>query len=922
MHYIGMAAMRLDAIADYNPALVALSVLIAFGASGLGLGLAFNLADRATFGATISKIGSAILMGNAIAAMHYTAMAAVSFRTTKASTMPLSHSMNHSLLAVAVAIATLIILLLGLIASLVDRRLSIEIARAEERQQAAAALQQSESKFRSMVANIPGVVYRCACDSNWTMEYISDAVEEIFGYPACEFINNQVRSFASIIHPEDRGMVEQTVFNSLAEKQPYLINYRIKRADNSYSWVQEKGQGIFNDNGSWALLNGVILDITSRKQNEEELDRTQNFLNSIVENIPNSVVVKDSQNLRLVLSNKASEELVGYSKQELIGKSDYDFFPKEQADLFTAKDREVLANKQSLDIPEEFIQTKHQGVRIIHTKKIPLLDSAGNSQYLLAISEDITNRKETEIVLQRYQLLSEHTRDIVLFLRSDGQIIEANHAAVKAYGYERAELLSLNIYDLRDPQTYNNLADQMAKSQEQGILYETIHRRKDGSKFHLEVSSKGAVIGNEKLILNINRDITKRKQTEQELKEREAAIRSLYKVTSARRINFEGRLQGLLALGRRLFGLEMGALARIENQRYEVVASQIPPKINFKMPKGSITDLLLTYCSDAILAKEPICFESARTSKWCNHPAYTANKLEAFIGTPVIVNSKIYGTLSFFSHQPRSKLFNKGDRELMKLIAQWVGGEIERLQAEEEIRKALLKEQELNELKSRFISMASHEFRTPLSTILSSTELIKIYGHKFTEEKKEKHFDKITSAVKLMVNLLDDVLFIGKAEAGKIEFNPTNINLQAFCQEILEDLTLANNQHHSFVFESHGDCDRVEMDQKLLRQMLTNLLSNAVKYSLQGGTIHLKLVCQQEQVIFHIKDEGIGIPDADRERLFEVFHRASNVGTIPGTGLGMAIIKKAVDLHQGSITFSSSVGKGTTFTVCLPTRTK
>ena len=133
MHYIGMAAMRLDAIADYNPALVALSVLIAFGASGLGLGLAFNLADRATFGATISKIGSAILMGNAIAAMHYTAMAAVSFRTTKASTMPLSHSMNHSLLAVAVAIATLIILLLGLIASLVDRRLSIEIARAEER---------------------------------------------------------------------------------------------------------------------------------------------------------------------------------------------------------------------------------------------------------------------------------------------------------------------------------------------------------------------------------------------------------------------------------------------------------------------------------------------------------------------------------------------------------------------------------------------------------------------------------------------------------------------------------------------------------------------------------------------------------------------------------------------------------------------
>ena len=104
-----------------------------------------------------------------------------------------------------------------------------------------------------------------------------------------------------------------------------------------------------------------------------------------------------------------------------------------------------------------------------------------------------------------------------------------------------------------------------------------------------------------------------------------------------------------------------------------------------------------------------------------------------------------------------------------------------------------------------------------------------------------------------MVNLLDDVLFIGKAEAGKIEFNPTNINLQAFCQEILEDLTLANNQHHSFVFESHGDSDRVEMDQKLLRQMLTNLLSNAVKYSLQGGTIHLKLVCHRNKLFSILK---------------------------------------------------------------------
>jgi PAS domain S-box-containing protein len=242
----------------------------------------------------------------------------------------------------------------------------------------------------------------------------------------------------------------------------------------------------------------------------------------------------------------------------------------------------------------------------------------------------------------------------------------------------------------------------------------------------------------------------------------------------------------------------------------------------------------------------------------------------------------------------------------------------ERKQAEDDIRKALETERELGNLKSRFITMASHEFRTPLATISLCSELLKTYGHKFSDEKKLKQINQIQAAVQRMTHLLNDVLFIGKSEAGRIEFSPIELNLEAFCQELLEEMKMIFGNNYTFEFHFQGKESRVQMDENLLRQMLTNLLSNAVKYSPLGGTIKFNLICENGQAIFKVRDEGIGIPAADQPRLFEAFHRASNVGNISGTGLGTVIIKQAVDLHGGSITFESEVGVGTTFTVELP----
>jgi signal transduction histidine kinase len=198
-----------------------------------------------------------------------------------------------------------------------------------------------------------------------------------------------------------------------------------------------------------------------------------------------------------------------------------------------------------------------------------------------------------------------------------------------------------------------------------------------------------------------------------------------------------------------------------------------------------------------------------------------------------------------------------------------------------------------------------------------------------------------------MTDLLEDVLLIGRADAGKSEFNPVSLDLTEFCRNLVEEIQMSASNQHEINFVSNQiqfnterlnsevfslQCSQLEvltsyenesetivfMDEKLLRQILNNLLSNAIKYSPQGGIVHFALTCKNGEATFQIRDEGIGIPPADLARLFETFHRAKNVGKIPGTGLGLAIVKRCVEIHGGKIAVDSQVGVGTTFTVTLP----
>ncbi|MEB3278119.1 MAG: HAMP domain-containing sensor histidine kinase [Lyngbya sp.] len=253
--------------------------------------------------------------------------------------------------------------------------------------------------------------------------------------------------------------------------------------------------------------------------------------------------------------------------------------------------------------------------------------------------------------------------------------------------------------------------------------------------------------------------------------------------------------------------------------------------------------------------------------------------------------------------------------DLLQIIAQLQAEKQEMVEQHHQQMKQL--EQELNELKSRFITTVSHEFRTPLTTISFSAGLLENYSNKISDQKKQTHFQRIKQGIDQMTNLLEDVLIVGKLESGHLEMSLTDVNLEKFCRTLAEKMQ-QNTDKHSIIFSSEGSSFEGVFDENILRQLLNNLLSNAIKYSPEGGEILFKLICENNQAIFKIIDSGIGIPQKDQDRLFTNFYRGTNIGTISGTGLGLSLVKKIVDLHQGEISIESEENVGTEIRVTLP----
>jgi len=472
----------------------------------------------------------------------------------------------------------------------------------------------------------------------------------------------------------------------------------------------------------------TIRDTTERKRSQLALQKSEELVRLFVEYTPHPVAMFDRQMRYLVASRRwLTERSCNLKEEEIIGRPHYEIFPQEGERWKQIHEACLAGVGQKC---EEELITKADGSQEWAKWEInPWRKSNGEIGGCILVVEEISERKETQKQLakvntQLQQVLDAATEVAIIATDAEGTVTIFNSGAEKMLGYQASEIVgkeNMTLFHLPSELTEKGkeMTVQVGKTMDgfdvivedarKGIFAprEWRYLRKDGTHLlaNLVVTTTRDGDGKVAGFLGIVTDITEQKQTQTELKEAEAAIRSLYQVASDPKLNFEERLQRLLAMGRMRFKTEIGMLSRIEGDRYEIIAAQVPPGFPFSLNAGDGMELKQTFCSETITREEPISFEAAGNSEWRSHAAYsTFFKLETYIGVRVVAEGKVHGSLCFSSPRRREQKFKVSDRQFLELMAQWVGNEIERNNSkaalERQIQQAMLQKQLTEEIRS------------------------------------------------------------------------------------------------------------------------------------------------------------------------------------------------------------------------------
>lgn len=497
---------------------------------------------------------------------------------------------------------------------------------------------------------------------------------------------------------------------------------------------------------------------------------------------------------------------------------------------------------------------------------------------------EITRRTDAERNLgdatQRLQVLVSTTNDAVITIDEDSLVIDWNQAAERMFGWKRDEALGQVLTDLIVPEVHRPfhhagirkfLKDGSAPFFNRRV--ETTALRRNGEEFHAELSVWPVRIGEHYTFCSFVRDISRRKAAERALAESEAKYRKVV----------ENVNEGIL-----------------------VTASG---RILYANPRA----LALTGLDDETARSRPF-IEFIHAD---DRDRVLSNHLRRLRGEAVE------------NYYQFRVIHSNGDirwLEISAVVFEWQNAPATlnfltdvtlRRQVEQDMRSALARERELSELKSRFVAVASHEFRTPLAAILSSVELLDDYGSRLPDDERKEIVGLVKNAVSRMNSMVEQVLLTSKLESGSFMFEPSAHAVPALLVQVAAEMDQAHPQASRIAMRCEGVDEPRLVDSHLLHHVLVNLLSNALKYSPPDTAVTCTATADGESLCLAVADNGIGIPPADLPRLFESFHRGTNVGNVQGTGIGLHIVKECVGLHLGTIDVQSDPGAGTTFRVRL-----
>ncbi|MCX6151228.1 MAG: ATP-binding protein [Ignavibacteriales bacterium] len=516
-----------------------------------------------------------------------------------------------------------------------------------------------------------------------------------------------------------------------------------------------------------------------------------------------------------------------------------------------------------------------------------------------------------------YNILFEKNPSAILLIDSkDFSIKEVNNAACKFYGYSKNKFQKLNLLKIDNSLTgkpHLSILHHLKKKQ-----FYAIHSLKNGTRCNVEINSISFEINDELFFClivgnNFPKIITLDKKPQHKSKS-EAAFEERISYLKNENLQLEEKIKKEKSFEKKL----KNQLSYLQTL-IDTVANPIFIKDKNK---------LLIDCNSSFEKYFDLQRKLIKGRDVFNiFPADVANQLQK-IDEDILKDGLVKVAEIFFNENAENQksimitenLLYNDDRSIAGFVCVLI--DITEIKQMEVFHKnAFEKEKQLNELKSRFLSTASHEFRTPLTTILTSSELLAMIGRTCKEEKYLEQIIKIQNAVVYMTGLLDDILTINKTDLGKWEFNPSIINLHSCCIKMVEEIYTIATPGHNIIFNYLLKDKHAIVDEKLLQHIISNLLSNAVKYSPNGGDVIFKVVQSHSNIEFIVSDNGIGIAEQDQKNLFETFYRGKNTINIPGTGLGLSIVKRSVESHGGKISYRSKLNEGTVFVVSIPLMT-
>lgn len=707
--------------------------------------------------------------------------------------------------------------------------------------------------------------------------------------------NTTYDSFLEHVHCEDRSMVDTEFIDSFKHDELNIIEHRIITTKGILKWVEERWKVFHDKHGKTLRAVGTCQDITLRKRSEEQIMGERILSDSLINSLPGIFYLCDHDG-KFTRWNKNFESISGYSYDEISLMHPLDFFDSDEKSLARTMLDTLFATGNTELTASLFTKDKKKIPHYFNGHRIQL----HGTDYLIAVAFDITERMQAEEKLRsrteeirKLSLVASTTDSLVIITDAEEKIEWVNESFTRLTGYSLEESVGKKPKELmQGPDTDRNTLDRIKKNLKLRIPVseEVVNYSKSGKRFWLKIdinpvfNDKGVL---EKFIA-VESDITRHKEYEDKIIAIARELADLIENSNA--IIFGVDRNGYVNEWNKQ------AIAATGYGKNDILGRKLASVVAGSKSKDAVNERLLYVLEGNYLMNEA--FRIIRKDGEKMILLLSANPRRNAAG-------EITGLLAVGQDISELTEYRQRLEEKVKVRT-------------EELKVALEREKELSNVKTRFASMVSHEFRTPLATIRLSANYIKRYKTKLTREMIDNKVNVVLDQVDHMTHLLEAILTLGKTEDVRIKMKTSTVDLDSFFIKLKEQIeNVFDNTHNISVSTSFSDVV-IETDEDLLRNIFVNLLSNAIKFSPGKNVVFLHASEENGWITFLVRDQGIGIPAHDYDKIFDAFDRGSNVSSIPGTGLGLSIVRKAVELLGGTIHLESTLGEGSVFIVKIP----